>query len=297
MRGIASEQQSDYKRDYSVDKNPFESLVVDITSRCTMACNFCYNPVRSSRDMSLNRFADICADLPFPVLLKLCGGEPTLHPRILDFIRIAHHYRHKVHIVSNGARYTDHTFMNSLRELKRRGTTFALGLSMDGGYTDRHAYEVINGCDCLRQKRDAFHSLISYRLGRVGLSAIIVRGLNEEVIPQLVELAKRNAVVRYLHFRNAGKVGRWLDTEPYSIGELIRLVRPYFSEEEFAPKCVQEPYCPPESGNECCYRFRPTGRLQVSLVEFNSDRAAMCQKRGRLVDDSYIIRPFFVSMR
>lgn len=297
MRETNCEQQPDTKIEYTINKNPYESLVVDITNRCNMACNFCYNPLRSTQDMSLDHFKYVCANLPFPVLLKFCGGEPTLHPNIFDFIRIAHQYRHRVHIVSNGTRYTDHIFMNSLKELHRSGTTFSLGLSMDGGYVNKHAYEVINGCDCLEQKLDAFNSLISYRLGRVGLAAIIVRGLNEDVIPQLIALAKQNTIVRYLHFRNASKVGIWLDTEPYSINELKGLIRRNLSEDEFKPKCVQEPHCAPESGNECCYRFRPTDRLQISLIEFNSERSARCQKRGRLINNSYKIQPFFESMK
>jgi len=297
MRETSRERQPDRKIEYTIDKNPYESIAVDITNRCNMTCNFCYNPVRSTTDMSLDHFKYVCAHLPCPVVLKLCGGEPTLHPDILDLIRIAHKYRHGVHVVSNGTRYTDNSFMNSLKELKRSGTAFTLGLSMDGGCANKHAYKFINGCDCLQQKLDAFHSLVSYKLGRVGLAAIIVRGLNEDVIPQLITLAKQNTIVRYLHFRNAGKVGVWLDTEPYSINELKGLVRHNFSEDEFKPKCVHELHCLPENGNECCYRFRPTNRLQISLIEFNSERSARCQKRGRLVNESYKVQPFFDSMK
>jgi molybdenum cofactor biosynthesis enzyme MoaA len=297
MRETNREQQPDYKIEYAINKNPYESLFVDITNRCNMTCNFCYNPVRSIADMPLDHFRYVCANLPFPVVLKLGGGEPTLHPNLPDFIRIAHQYRHRVYIVSNGTRYTDPIFMDSLKELKRSGTAFTMGLSMDGGYANRHAYEVINGCNCLQQKLEAFNSLISYKLVRVCLTAIIVRGLNEDVIPQLIALAKQNTIVRYLHFRNAGKVGAWLDTEPYSINELKGLVRHNFSEDEFKPKCVRELHCLPESGNECCYRFRPTHRLQISLIEFNSERSARCPKRGRLINNSYNIQPFFDSMR
>jgi molybdenum cofactor biosynthesis enzyme MoaA len=188
--------------------------------------------------------------------------------------------------------------MNSLRELRKSGAAFSLGISMDGGYANRHAYEVINGCDCLQKKLDAFNSLVSNGLGRVCLTAIIVRGLNEDVIPQLITLAKKHSkTVRYIHIRNAGKVGAWLDTEPYSINETKELVRQYFSEEEFRPNCVRELCCPPDSGNECCYRFRPTNRLQISLIEFNSERSTKCPKRGRLINNSCMIQPLFQSMR
>lgn len=298
MNAAGPERSSGCGTGYAIEKNPYQSIVADITNRCNMACNFCYNPGRSPQDMSLDHFEYICAKLPFPVVFKLCGGEPTLHPGILDLISTAHKHRHKVHIVSNGTRYGDRSFMNSLKELRRKGAGFSLGLSMDGGCTNKDAYEVINGRDCLEQKLDSFHSLISYGLGRVGLTAIIVRGLNEDVIPQLIELAKKHhAAVRWLHFRNAGKVGVWLDTDPYPINELKDLVRRNFSEEEFRPKCVQELHCPPGSGNECCYRFRPTDRLQVSIIEFDSERSAKCPNRGRITVNSHTIRPFFDSMK
>lgn len=297
MKDRCIEGSAACRTQYAIEGNPYQSLVIDITNRCNMTCNFCYNPVRLHQDMSLEHFNYICAHLPFPTVLKLCGGEPTLHPGIIDFISIAHRHGHMVHIVSNGIRYTDRGFMNSLKELRKKAV-FSMGISMDGGCGNRHAYKTINGADCLEQKLDAFRSLISYRLGRVGLAAIIVRGLNEDVISQLVVLAKKHhQAVRWLHFRNAGKVGSYLDTEPYSIYELKELVRPNFSEEEFKPKCVHELHCPPESGNECCYRFRPTERLQVSIIEFDSEKSVKCPKRGRITIGEHVIRPFFESMR
>jgi molybdenum cofactor biosynthesis enzyme MoaA len=298
MPEINSIQSSNCELRYTIDKNPYKSLVVDITNRCNMSCNFCYNPVRSPQDMSLDQFKNLCANLPFPVALKLSGGEPTLHPHILDFIHVAYTYGHTVYIISNGTRYTDQNFMSSLKELKKTGIAFSMGLSMDGGYSNKHAYEVINGVDCLEQKLESLHSLVSYKLGRVCLTAIIVRGLNEDVIPQLIALAdKYNTVVRYIHLRNAGKVGRWLDTASYSISEMKELLRKYFSEDEFKPKCLRELHCSPESGNECCYRFRPTNRLQISLIEFNSGRSAKCPKRGRLAIGADKIQPLFDSMK
>ena len=291
-----------HKAEYAISENPYESIVVDITSRCNMSCNFCYNPTRSLPDMGVEHFEYVCRNLPFPVSMKLSGGEPTLHPNILDFIHIAHKYGHKVYIISNGTKYIDPVFMNSLRELKKTGTTFSLGLSMDGGYTNKYAYEVINGEDCSKQKLEAFNALVSYRLARVCLTAIIVRGLNEDVIPQLIRLAKRHErVVRYIHFRNMGIKGVCINTEPYSIPysirELKELVSQYFTEEEFRPKCIAEIHCLPESGNECCYRFRPTNRLQISIVEFDSEKSAMCPKRGRLVIGTDRLQPLFKSMK
>ena len=289
---------NDFKVGYPIENNPYESLIVDITGRCNMNCNFCYYPDRSLPDMSAEYFENVCAKLPGHVYIRLAGGEPTLHPDLINFLRIAVKYGHTVYISSNGMKYTDPAFMDSLKEAKESGLAFHLGLSMDGGYSNNRAYETINGGDCLKQKLEAFDSLISYKIGRVCLSAIIVRGLNEDVIPQLIELARRHQdVVRYIHFRNAAKVGVWKNTEPYTTNEIKDIVKQYFSEDEFRQHCVAEVHCPPESGKECCYRFRPTKRLQISIIEFASERASMCHKRGRLVLGTNKIQPIFESMR
>jgi molybdenum cofactor biosynthesis enzyme MoaA len=283
--------------EFPIEENPFESLVVDITNRCDMRCGFCYNREPSGPDMRLDFFADFCARLPVPVYLKLSGGEPTLHPDLPEMIAAGARRGHTVYVASNGLRYADPAFLGGLRKVRTAGAGFSLGISLDGGTANRKAYEVINESDCLDRKIEALESLLGSGLGRLCLTALIVRGLNEDVIPQLVGLALRNPkAVRYLHFRNAALVGRWKKTAPYSMKELKELVGALFTGEEFARSCIGEVHCPPPDGRECCYRFRPTGRLQISLIEFASPRARACPRRGRLKNGATAIQPFFDSM-
>ena len=76
--------------------------------------------------------------------------------------------------------------------------------------------------------------------------------------------------------------------------ELLRgEVRPHFTEEQFQPDCLWEPHCPPGQGCGACFRFRPTPRLQISLIEFATQRAASCSKRGKLVDRQFLVQSFF----
>lgn len=282
---------------YKFTDNPFDSVFVDITNRCNMSCNFCYNPQRWQPDMSFQYFKQLCVELPFPVAMRIVGGEPTLHPRLLDFIRIAHRHHHTVYVASNGIRYADIKFMDSLKGLKDEGVAFSLGISMDGGYLNRNAYALINGQDCLTDKVRAFDALIDSGLGRVCLTAIILRGVNEDVIPQLISLAKKHSkAVRYIHLRSAGKSGLWQETEPYTLEEIKVLVSGYFSQKQFLPQCFKELHCPPEEKRQCCYRFRPYNRLQVSLIEFDSQRSVCCPKRGRVLLGVDRIQPFFMSM-
>lgn len=280
--------------EYGVDTNPYLNVYVDLTYRCNMACNYCYNPMRDGRDMELSYFAEVCKRLPFPIFFRFLGGEPALHPQFFDFILMARNYGHHVYFSSNGLVYTDENFV---RELKRLQVTYAPGLTMDGGYSGREIYEKMNGGDYLDRKLQALENLDRHDIRRVTLSAIITRGINESTIPELIALADRyKKVVRYIHFRTAAKIGRWVDTEPYTLAELKELVRPYFTAPAFQPKCVREISCPPEAEKDCCYRFHPTRRLQVSLIEFATPKSAACKKRGKLLDQSFTIQPLFKNM-
>jgi len=287
-----------WQQGVAYEQNPYPSILVDITARCNMRCNFCYYTDRTVPDMSLAQFERFCGSLPEPVLIKLAGGEPTLHPQLPEFIRIATSWRHRIYACSNGIRYNDPAFMASLRPLQQDHIPFGLGLSMDGGTEHAEAYRLITGKDCLQDKLKAFQALEANGHTRVSLTAIIVRGFNEDVIPQLLELAKRHPkTVGYLHFRNAGRFGAFVDTEPYVMEELKAITARHFTPGEFAPAGVGEVHCPPESGRTCCYRFRPTRRLQISLIEFASVRSARCPKRGRVILGDERIYPLFHSIR
>jgi molybdenum cofactor biosynthesis enzyme MoaA len=279
------------RMEYPIEENPFESLGVDLTYQCNMSCNYCNNPLRSMANMDLSYFEEVCRRLPGYVHFKFLGGEPTLHPDFMGFIRAARSRKHEVTILSNGKRYTDTDFVKALADLDAR---FILGLSLDGGSSRDDVYHTINNEHCLGWKMKALETLDKHFPGRVEISAIIVPGLNEDVVPQLLELAGRHhQIVRYIHFRTSAKVGRWGETPPYTLEQLKDIVRPFFTEEQFQPQCLWETSCAPGEGCGGCYRFRPTPRLQISLVEFATQRAASCPKRGKLVDRKFLVQSFF----
>jgi molybdenum cofactor biosynthesis enzyme MoaA len=281
------------RMEYPVEENPFMSLGVDLTYRCNMSCTYCYNPIRSLADMDLSYFEEVCRRLPGCVQFKFLGGEPTLHPDIMGFIRAARRRKHEVTILSNGRRYADSAFVKALADVDQ-DARFILGLSLDGGSSRDDVYRQINNEHCLSWKMKALENLDKHFPGRVEISAIIVRGLNEDVVPELLELAARHhRVVRYIHFRTAAKAGRWGETAPYSLEELTEIVRPHFSEEQFQPQCLWEPHCNAGQGCGACYRFRPSPRLQISLIEFATPRAASCPQRGKLVDRQFLVQSFF----
>ena len=64
-------------RSFAPEENPFETVMVDVTHRCQMACANCYVPNRDIPDMDIARLEACLAALPERVNLRLIGAEPT----------------------------------------------------------------------------------------------------------------------------------------------------------------------------------------------------------------------------
>ncbi len=96
-------------------------LEVELTSRCNLACQFCPQTrlTRPAADLDYDTFealVDRVAD--FVTLLNFSGfGEPTLHPRLFDFVRLAKSRGiPRVEIETNGTRLGDEAFLQEILE-------------------------------------------------------------------------------------------------------------------------------------------------------------------------------------
>jgi len=295
---------------FDVDKCPYDTLYVDLTYKCNMACHFCYNPVRTLPDLDLGYFKEVCARLPKTTLFRFLGGEPTLHPKFLDILDIAHRHKHVASVVTNGLKFTDAGYA---REVKGRCPTLITSLSLDGGRADNAVYREIVNAECAEQKMTALENMADAGFKRVAIGAIIVRNLNEAIVPELLDIAREYPnTVRYIHYRTAGEVGRWR-TEfgaPYTVSDIKDLLRqslgapavnePHRMIRDGAqatdgrgnPLATREKGCPDRICRGCCNEFWLDPKLQISIIEFASGNAAKCWHRGKLMND-FTVQPFF----
>ncbi len=100
---------------------PLQEVWLNLTHRCTLACSFCYVPGigLQAADMPLElarRVVEEAAELGVAHLV-LAGGEPTLHPGLLDLLRVARRQGTlRVKLVTNGTRCDD-AFVDELLPL------------------------------------------------------------------------------------------------------------------------------------------------------------------------------------
>ena len=122
-------------------------LNIEITSRCNLSCEYCARSrvPRTGRDMDLDAFCYLLDLMPHTFKVVFVGlGEPTLHPKLADFVAMAACRGHRVALVTNA--------MNLETNLSRRlidagisGLTFSLD-SVDANL----AAEIRRGSDINR---------------------------------------------------------------------------------------------------------------------------------------------------
>ena len=76
-----------------------------ITEKCNAKCKNCFNrKERNSLQMDVNKFEELCKlfSINGYVLLKVMGGEPTLHPKFEEMMLIAQRYFSQISLFTNG---------------------------------------------------------------------------------------------------------------------------------------------------------------------------------------------------
>jgi uncharacterized radical SAM superfamily Fe-S cluster-containing enzyme len=144
-----------------------------------------------------------------PEVLQFSGGEPSLHPQILDFIALAKQKGiNYVMLNTNGIRIArDDKFLAGLAELKPH-----IYLQFDG--FEARTNEILRGKpDLIEVKLKALDRLAEADL-RVVLVSAIERGVNEHEVGKIVEFGLRHPAVFGVNFQPAFRAQRHVPGDP-----------------------------------------------------------------------------------
>ena len=125
-----SGQMPSHLLQFSKDKKPV--IVWNMTRRCNLKCVHCYAKSEDiSYDNELNReqslaMIDDLAEFGVPVLL-FSGGEPLVHPRLIEYAQYAVNKGMRAVISTNGTLITE----EKAKALKEIGLSY-VGISLDG---------------------------------------------------------------------------------------------------------------------------------------------------------------------
>jgi len=230
--------------------------IIEVNSACDMDCPLCFADAAPGFSLTLEEVEQMLDDYVRtegrPEVVQFSGGEPTMHPHIIDFIQAA--YARNIRFVminTNGRRIArDDRFLEQLDKARP-----SLYFQFDG--FERDTYRIIRGePDILEEKLRALD-----RLAQIGLDVTIVpaieRGVNEHEIGRIVEFAIGHPAIRGITFQPAFHAGRHMNHDPMSrmtIPDIIRHIETQTGGKFVASDFVPVPCCFPAC-NSATYAF------------------------------------------
>jgi len=189
--------------------------IIEVNSNCNLDCPICFADSGHQPDGFSLTLDQVEAGLDAfvrsegePEVVMFSGGEPTIHPQILDFIKMAKDKGvHMVTLNTNGIRLAhDRKFMAELAELKP-----VIYLQFDGFEESTHLQ--IRGRDLRAAKQKALDNCAEFGLG-VSLVAAIEKGLNEHEIGDIIRFGVKHPAVRSVAFQPVTHSGRHVEFDP-----------------------------------------------------------------------------------
>lgn len=165
--------------------------ILELTSRCNLPCPVCLaNSTAEGTDLTVEQVVSALEKLRLAegavTPLQYAGGEPTLHPNLIEIVRKAHEMGFsKQEIDSNGLLLAGRPRL--AEDLRKAGLT-GVYLQMDG--LDPSASSYIRGRDLLPQKLRAIENCKRAGL-QVVLSVTVVPGVNDQRLWEMIRFAAK----------------------------------------------------------------------------------------------------------
>jgi len=229
--------------------------LLEITQACQLDCPVCFaGPSAGGGHLTVAQIDAMMERLMAcegePESVQLSGGEPTLHPQILDVLRLASGkgFR-RILLNTNGIRLADDpAFLNAVAAYDP-----TIYLQFDG-LTDT-TYRTLRGRELLELKLRLVEMLAEREL-RTVLVATVARGVNEHELGALVDFALEQQHVRCLTLQPATFAGRYASDgsiavadpmDRVTLAECARLVAEQsahaFKPTDFFPIPCPDPAC------------------------------------------------------
>jgi 7,8-dihydro-6-hydroxymethylpterin dimethyltransferase len=223
--------------------------IIEVNSACNMDCPLCFANAGAGFNLTLQEVEEILDDFVRtegnPEVIQFSGGEPSIHPQIIEMLRAAkaRNIRY-VMLNTNGKRIAnDDQFLADLAEIRP-----AIYFQFDG--FDPETYRVLRGePDILPEKFRALD-----RLAAIGCRVILVpaveRGVNEHELGEIVRFGLEHPAVMGINFQPAFHAGRHVAHDPMqriTIPDVIRAIEAQtdglFRMDDFIPVPCCFPTC------------------------------------------------------
>ena len=194
--------------------------LIEVNTGCNLNCPVCfanagvgYSLTMEQVEFMLDRFVETEGD---PEVIQFSGGEPTIHPDLMEMIQAAKDRGiRQIMVNTNGVRIArDDKFLDDLAKQNP-----VIYFQFDGLRPE--TYLTIRGEDFLDMKLKALD-----RLAEKGMDAVLVaaieRGVNTDEVGAILKFGLEHPAVRGVVFQPVTHVGRHIDFDPMERDHLRR---------------------------------------------------------------------------
>ena len=224
--------------------------IIEITTRCNMTCPICIADAGKCWDMSVDEFSTILDGLLRAEgqvdVLNLSGGEPLIHPNILNIVDAAISRKGIVRtsISTNGREFLRRPDL--LQALAQRDVV--VSFQLDG--FDDEAYKLMRNEPLASEKRQILAALQQADIS-TSLTMTLAGGINEAELPAVVEYLFGHDHVISLMIQPMAFAGRGArmagQAERLTIPDVIHFLavgaHPAVRSEDFVPLPCSHPLC------------------------------------------------------
>ena len=183
--------------------------LIEVTNKCNLRCPLCYADAGEGAFLTLNnieKMMDYFQDSEGgqAEILQISGGEPTIHPEIINILKMAKAKKFKyVMLNTNGLRIAeDEEFV---RELQQFVGGFEVYLQFDGFKSS--TYEQLRGENILDKKKKAIDNLAKYKIPTTLVSSISA-GINDDEVGEIFSYGLKQPYVRGINYQPVSFFGR-----------------------------------------------------------------------------------------
>lgn len=249
-------------------------LRIAVTDRCNFRCVYCMDPdVRFQRKVDLLTDSEIIRTVRIARALgvrrvRLTGGEPTLHPTLHALVADLHALGlEDIAMTSNGSLAN----RQELAQFQRAGLN-RVTFSLDSLRDDR--YQGLTRSSTTPERvLQSVADAKALGLDPVRVNAVVIRGFNDDEIPDLALLAREHDIdVRLIEYMPLDSGRRWEQAKVVTADEMINAVDRLFGIEPIGR----------ERGSSPATRFRFTDGSPGSFGVIASVTRPFCNACSRL---------------
>ncbi|MFW6040215.1 MAG: GTP 3',8-cyclase MoaA [Thermoplasmatota archaeon] len=177
-------------------KDPYDreitNIRISLTQDCNLRCFYCHEEgetIDNDDDLSVDDIDKILRTAKELGMykVKFSGGEPLVHPYIIEIIRTANKYMKDISLTTNGVFLAGKAY-----NLKQAGLD-RVNVSLDT--LDENRYEWITGSNKLIEVKKGIDKAVDVGLYPVKINTLLMKGINEDEIEELIKFSGERGVI------------------------------------------------------------------------------------------------------